>query len=109
MRLPRRLYQHPKWKTRSRHPQESPSVEPRAFQVDHLPSTAQLNAIMDKTMSKVKSMVKELEDEKGNADGIPDQPDFSDPGNYDDDALCLSLCRPFVAAVPLPDDLAKTN
>ena len=54
-------------------------------------------------------MVKELEDEKGNADGIPDQPDFSDPGNYDDDALCLSLCRPFVAAVPLPDDLAKTN
>ena len=40
-------------------------VEPRAFQVDHLPSTPQLNAIMDRAMGKVKFMVKELEDEKG--------------------------------------------
>ena len=69
VRLPRRLYQHPKWKTR--HAQESSSslsVEPRAFQVDHLPSTPQLNALMDRAMGKVKSMVKELENEKGSKD-----------------------------------------
>ena len=45
--------------------QDSLTVEPRAFQVDHLPSTPQLNALMDRAMGKVKSMVKELEDEKG--------------------------------------------
>ena len=50
-------------------PKESQTyVEPRAFQVDHLPSTPQLNAIMDRAMGKVKFMVKELEDEKGKAD-----------------------------------------
>ena len=54
-RLPRRIL-----------PKESQTyVEPRAFQVDHLPSTPQLNAIMDRAMGKVKFMVKELEDEKG--------------------------------------------
>ncbi len=46
-------------------PQDGLSVEPRAFQVDHLPSTPQLNAIMDRAMGKVKSMVNELEQEKG--------------------------------------------
>ena len=55
-RLPRRILK----------PKESQTiVEPRAFQVDHLPSTPQLNAIMDRAMGKVKFMVKELEDEKG--------------------------------------------
>lgn len=48
-------------------PQDGIAVEPRAFQVDHLPSTPQLNAIMDRAMEKVKSMVKELEQEKGEA------------------------------------------
>ena len=46
-------------------PQAGLSVEPRAFEVDTLPSTPQLNAIMDRAMGKVKSMVNELEDEKG--------------------------------------------
>ena len=54
---PRRRYR--KW------PQESLSVEPRAFEVDTLSSTPQLNAIMDRAMGKVKSMINELEDEKG--------------------------------------------
>ena len=54
---PRRRYR--KW------PQEGLSVEPRAFEVDTLSSTPQLNAIMDRAMGKVKSMINELEDEKG--------------------------------------------
>ena len=41
------------------------SVAPRAFQVDQLPSTPQLNAIMDRAMGKVKSMIMELEADKG--------------------------------------------
>jgi hypothetical protein len=40
-------------------------VAPRAFQVDQLPSTPQLNAIMDRAMGKVKSMIMELEADKG--------------------------------------------
>ena len=65
-RLPRRIL--PKSSGSKKH-RERPvsflSVEPRAFQEDHLPSTPQLNAIMDRAMGKVKSMVKELEHEKG--------------------------------------------
>lgn len=73
-RIPRRIFQPPgshskpprhrryrKWPQ----PQAGLSVEPRAFEVDTLPSTPQLNAIMDRAMGKVKSMVNELEDEKG--------------------------------------------
>ena len=60
-RLPRRIKPS---KHRER-PVSFLSVEPRAFQEDHLPSTPQLNAIMDRAMGKVKSMVKELEHEKG--------------------------------------------
>ena len=61
--------QRPQTAQRPIKPSERPisflSVEPRAFQEDHLPSTPQLNAIMDRAMGKVKSMVKELEHEKG--------------------------------------------
>ena len=46
-------------------PQESLLGEPRAFDVDTLSSAPQLNAIMDRAMGKVKSMINELEDEKG--------------------------------------------
>ena len=71
-RIPRRIFQpsshskpprrrYRKWPQ----PQAGLSVEPRAFEVDTLPSTPQLNAIMDRAMGKVKSMVNELEDEKG--------------------------------------------
>lgn len=61
IRLPRRIFHQLHRKER---PQDL-SLEPRAFQVETLPSTPQLNAIMDRAMGKVKSMVKELEDEKG--------------------------------------------
>ena len=44
---------------------ESLVVAPRAFQVDQLPSTPQLNAIMNRAMSKVKDLLHELEDDKG--------------------------------------------
>ena len=65
-RLPRRiLSQSSKKQYRRERPVTFLSVEPRAFQEDHLPSTPQLNAIMDRAMGKVKSMVKELEHEKG--------------------------------------------
>ena len=62
VRVPRRI--RPRNEHRER-PISYLSVEPRAFQEDHLPSTPQLNAIMDRAMGKVKSMVKELEHEKG--------------------------------------------
>ena len=73
-RIPRRIFQPPgshskpprhrryrKWPQ----PQAGLSVEPRAFDVATLPTTPQLNAIMYRAMGKVKSMVNELEDEKG--------------------------------------------
>ena len=63
VRVPRRI-SRPRNEHRER-PISYLSVEPRAFQEDHLPSTPQLNAIMDRAMGKVKSMVKELEHEKG--------------------------------------------
>ena len=68
-RIPRRIFQpshsKPPRRRYRKWPQDSLSVEPRAFEVDTLPSTPQLNAIMDRAMGKVKSMVNELEDEKG--------------------------------------------
>ena len=70
VRVPRRIrpgnehHERPRNEHRER-PISYLSVEPRAFQEDHLPSTPQLNAIMDRAMGKVKSMVKELEHEKG--------------------------------------------
>ena len=41
------------------------SVAPRAFQVDDGLSTPHLNDIMDRAMGKVKSMILELESDKG--------------------------------------------
>ena len=64
-RLPRRILPKSSSKKHRERPVSFLSVEPRAFQEDHLPSTPQLNAIMDRAMGKVKSMVKELEHEKG--------------------------------------------
>lgn len=64
IRLPRRIFHHHR-KHHRKTPQDGIAVEPRAFEVDTLPSTPQLNAIMDRAMGKVKSMVKELEDEEG--------------------------------------------
>lgn len=64
IRLPRRIFHHHR-KHHRQTPQDGLAVEPRAFEVDTLPSTPQLNAIMDRAMGKVKSMVKELEDEEG--------------------------------------------
>lgn len=65
IRIPRRIRPLKERPTASAKPVSFLSVEPRAFQEDHLPSTPQLNAIMDRAMGKVKSMVKELEHEKG--------------------------------------------
>ena len=45
--------------------QENLFVAPRAFQVDQLPSTPQLNAIMNRAMAKVKHLLHELEEDKG--------------------------------------------
>ena len=61
VRLPRRILHQIK----QHRPHDGPAVEPRAFEVETLPSTPQLNAIMDRAMGKVKSMVRELENEKG--------------------------------------------
>ncbi len=44
---------------------EQLSIVPRAFEHDDLPSTPQLNRIMDRAMEKVKSMIQELESDKG--------------------------------------------
>ena len=65
IRIPRRIRPLKERPPASAKPVSFLSVEPRAFQEDHLPSTPQLNAIMDRAMGKVKSMVKELEHEKG--------------------------------------------
>ena len=69
--LPRRIFHHHRSKQRLPRPQDGIHIEPRAFEVDTLPSTPQLNAIMDRAMGKVKSMVKELEDEKGRPEILP--------------------------------------
>lgn len=63
-RVPRRI--HPYSTASSMYlAQENLFVAPRAFQVDQLPSTPQLNAIMNRAMSKVKDLLHELEDDKG--------------------------------------------
>ena len=63
-RVPRRI--HPYSTATSMYlAQENLFVAPRAFQVDQLPSTPQLNAIMNRAMSKVKDLLHELEDDKG--------------------------------------------
>ena len=63
-RVPRRI--HPYSTATSMYlAQENLFVAPRAFQVDQLPSTPQLNAIMNRAMDKVKRMVQELEEDKG--------------------------------------------
>jgi hypothetical protein len=63
-RVPRRI--HPYSTASSMYlAQENLFVAPRAFQVDQLPSTPQLNAIMNRAMAKVKVMLRELEDDKG--------------------------------------------
>ena len=68
-RVPRRI--HPYSAASSMYlAQENLFVAPRAFQVDQLPSTPQLNAIMNRAMSKVKDLLHELEDDKGNEKSI---------------------------------------
>ena len=47
------------------------SVAPRAFQLDDLPSTPELNSIMDRAMKKVKHLLKELETDKGSIKPLP--------------------------------------
>ena len=64
-RVPRRI--HPYSTATSMYlAQENLFVAPRAFQVDQLPSTPQLNAIMNRAMDKVKHLLHELEEDKGN-------------------------------------------
>lgn len=64
-RMPKRIHPYSTSATSMYLAQDSPIVAPRAFKVDQLPSTPQLNAIMDRAMGKVKSLLKELEDDKG--------------------------------------------
>ena len=63
-RIPRRV--HPYSTATSMYlAQDNLFVAPRAFQVDQLPSTPQLNAIMNRAMTKVKHLLQELEEDKG--------------------------------------------
>ncbi len=45
--------------------QDALEVLPREIKFDQLPSTPQLNGIMDRAMGKVKTLLRELEKEKG--------------------------------------------
>ena len=64
-RMPRRIHPYSDLATSMYLAQEGPIVAPRAFKVEQLPSTPQLNKIMDRAMGKVKNLLKELEKDKG--------------------------------------------
>ena len=49
-------------------PQDALEILPREIPSDNLPSTPELNAIMDRAMTKVKSLLFELEKDKGRED-----------------------------------------
>lgn len=71
-RRPRRVggpapsHRHHRVRHQHIHQQQQEPVLPREIPLDELPSTPpQLNAIMDRAMAKVKTMLGELEKEKG--------------------------------------------
>ena len=70
-RMPRRIHAYSNSASSMYLAQESPFVAPRAFKVEQLPSTPQLNSIMDRAMGKVKRLLNELETDKGGIKPLP--------------------------------------